>query len=979
MDFLLLIGLGAGFFWLRQRVLVLEERVSHLQTELSYRERRSEERPVSEAIPAQRIASEPAGRDPPPTTTSVPLTRREEAAPIQQTEPVRDPLENDMAVPAPEQEPLDEEPAAERGGRFQFDFEDIFGRRLPIWAGGITLAIAGVFLVRYSIESGLLTPAVRVAMAFLFGIGLLGGAEWAFRNPAKVADERIRQALAGAGLATLYAAFYLAGTQYGLIGQTFAFLGLAAVTAGAIALSFRFGLPCAILGLVGGFAAPVLVGGDEANLPLLSLYLGLVTAGLTVTGKSQARPWLSIAALVAGLGWGALLLLSGNPGLAEVLALGLYFVVLGAVLPAFAGAQSFERPLRLGSAFVASAQLALLVDQGGYAPLAWGLYLLLGATLAFLAWRKPELRETGAIAATVSAFLLAQWDGASGMIFASVTAALALVYAGVPLAHVWRKSHAPIDVYQLVAMPLALAAIAYATFGAVGEDLFEPQLALAAAGLAIFPLAGAWKLWADEPARHSSMLLASGAALVLAALLLVTPVWLAGVMASLVFGAVFYVSRVRMDGGALLVIWGAAIASLLAMLVPVEINDEMPRLFGLSSELDQLRAGIRWAAALIPWAVLALFEHRQAARRSAEVLAALLVYGLVAQFLPSEALTWFAALAAIALWFWQHERVAGQVTLLAVAGLWAIAPVAAWLLAGIAALMGDPFLMQEAPNLQDIALRLAPFAIALGAMRLPVPRGNIDLDFDTRWLALPVSFVIIHALFKHVFDIDTVSRFVDFGVAERTIWQALLLASAFALTRPLPRIGPQPWASGGLAILALSHALWFTGVLHNPLFDAQAVGPTPLANWVLVAGVIAVLSALLLRLQIEGIGRIAIDAAIMLVVSFAALGLLRQAFSGSLLIEVPMSQSEDLLRSLLGIVLALAFLFIGKWRAERSWRIGSLVIMLVAVAKVFLVDAAGLEGLLRIASFMALGFSLIGIGWIYARQLRAEPKRETVT
>ena len=34
---------------------------------------------------------------------------------------------------------------------------------------------------------------------------------------------------------------------------------------------------------------------------------------------------------------------------------------------------------------------------------------------------------------------------------------------------------------------------------------------------------------------------------------------------------------------------------------------------------------------------------------------------------------------------------------------------------------------------------------------------------------------------------------------------------------------------------------------------------------------------------------------------------------------------------------------------------------------------AGLAGLLRVASFMALGFSLIGIGWVYSRQLRARP------
>jgi uncharacterized membrane protein len=46
--------------------------------------------------------------------------------------------------------------------------------------------------------------------------------------------------------------------------------------------------------------------------------------------------------------------------------------------------------------------------------------------------------------------------------------------------------------------------------------------------------------------------------------------------------------------------------------------------------------------------------------------------------------------------------------------------------------------------------------------------------------------------------------------------------------------------------------------------------------------------------------------------------------------------------------------------------------MLAAVAKVFLLDASGLEGLLRIATFVALGFSLIGIGWLYSRQLQRE-------
>ncbi|MBO9698517.1 MAG: DUF2339 domain-containing protein, partial [Sphingopyxis sp.] len=117
----------------------------------------------------------------------------------------------------------------------------------------------------------------------------------------------------------------------------------------------------------------------------------------------------------------------------------------------------------------------------------------------------------------------------------------------------------------------------------------------------------------------------------------------------------------------------------------------------------------------------------------------------------------------------------------------------------------------------------------------------------------------------------------------------------------------------------------------------------------------------------------AVDAALMALIALFALSELRQAYSGTLLTAQPMTQSEDLLRSLLGIVLAIGFLFWGSRTHRRSWRVGSLVLMLLAVGKVFLVDAAGLAGLLRVASFMALGFSLIGIGWVYSRQLAVRP------
>jgi len=110
----------------------------------------------------------------------------------------------------------------------------------------------------------------------------------------------------------------------------------------------------------------------------------------------------------------------------------------------------------------------------------------------------------------------------------------------------------------------------------------------------------------------------------------------------------------------------------------------------------------------------------------------------------------------------------------------------------------------------------------------------------------------------------------------------------------------------------------------------------------------------------------------MALVSLFVAATLRQAFHGSLLAVGGVGPGEDISRSLAAIALAIGFLRWGIYRRERPWRIASLVLMLGAVLKVFLVDASGLEGLMRIASFVALGFALIGIGWLYSRHLRTD-------
>ena len=50
-------------------------------------------------------------------------------------------------------------------------FEERFGASWVVWIGGLALALGGIFLVQYSIEAGLIGPAVRVFLGGLLATG----------------------------------------------------------------------------------------------------------------------------------------------------------------------------------------------------------------------------------------------------------------------------------------------------------------------------------------------------------------------------------------------------------------------------------------------------------------------------------------------------------------------------------------------------------------------------------------------------------------------------------------------------------------------------------------------------------------------------------------------------------------------------------------------------------------------------------------
>ena len=67
------------------------------------------------------------------------------------------------------------------------------------------------------------------------------------------------------------------------------------------------------------------------------------------------------------------------------------------------------------------------------------------------------------------------------------------------------------------------------------------------------------------------------------------------------------------------------------------------------------------------------------------------------------------------------------------------------------------------------------------------------------------------------------------------------------------------------------------------------------------------------------------------------------------------------------LAIGIALLAIGVWRRERAFRIASGIVIILTVLKAFLIDMAGLEGVLRALSFVVLGLVLIVIGRAYQR------------
>ena len=109
--------------------------------------------------------------------------------------------------------------------------------------------------------------------------------------------------------------------------------------------------------------------------------------------------------------------------------------------------------------------------------------------------------------------------------------------------------------------------------------------------------------------------------------------------------------------------------------------------------------------------------------------------------------------------------------------------------------------------------------------------------------------------------------------------------------------------------------------------------------------------------------------------------MVRQWWQGGDISGWDVSFGEQYSYSAVWLLAAVLLMLVGSWLVQARVRQAALLILLVAVLKIFLWDMSDLEGLYRAASFLGLGLCLVGLGWFYQHYVmpRQEPPIEEMS
>ncbi|TMO77493.1 DUF2339 domain-containing protein [Pseudoalteromonas sp. S3776] len=180
-----------------------------------------------------------------------------------------------------------------------------FEQNWMTWIGAIALALGGIFLAKYSLEAGLLSPTMRLTLGGLFGGGLIAAAAYMhYKNSVfEGFNNYIPAALATGGFITCFALTLLAYSSYSLISPLSAFVVLGVIAISASAMAIMLGPVLAVLGIIGAYCVPVLVNTGSNNLFALYMYIGFISLSAALVAHKVQRAWLWYLLWAGHLGW----------------------------------------------------------------------------------------------------------------------------------------------------------------------------------------------------------------------------------------------------------------------------------------------------------------------------------------------------------------------------------------------------------------------------------------------------------------------------------------------------------------------------------------------------------------------------------------------------------------------------------------------------------------------------------------------------
>lgn len=764
----------------------------------------------------------------------------------------------------------------------------------------VSLALAGLFLVQYGIENGLLPPAARVAAAILFGLALVGAGEvlrrrWGDREGDPAAY--LPSTFAGAGIVSIFGGVVAARQLYDLIGPNTAFAGIVATAVLAIGLGWRSGPLLASVGLVGAAAAPFVVGGTSETPYWLYAYFAVVAGTGLAVDTIRRWAWVSTlsVALAIGGGW---LIFAGTGGagwfaLMLVAVAGLAVLVPArGLLPDHSGTMMVEVPLGRGTerpgfptllaggSVLAVSALLVLLDTDTAAESLLVCLCLAVLTLALTVWSGPARALSDLTILPAAAFLVRlgfealQWGP------------LASEFAARAIAVRPPETAAPMTATVLMALATAMSlAAAWASGGAGRLKPFWAAGAALVAPLAALVLELLWDPSAVLGAYSWALHVIALAALMVALTLAFARAD-AGDMRRAAYMVLAALSLIAL-ALFLILTKGALTLALSALVVVAAALDRRFRLPEMGLFIQAGVIALSWRLVVDPGLVWAV--------DAAALWEAVAAYGGAA-----------AAMAA-GLWLLAPlDRRAARVFLdsafAAYAALFANVLISRWLTHRTG---GDWFVAHWA-----LTLNALPWLI-LTLVQL----YRLQLGGALRWLRWTIAGLAAVIGFGGIAAALTFGNPI-FGFPGAPEWRVYG-----------PPVADTLLVAYGLPALLLLAALTRLGHVARPIRRA-----------LMAAGM--ALAALYAGLEI------------------------RRLMRGRDLSVPGVTQGELYAYTLALMAVGAGLLYQAIARRSPQLRRAAMAVIGLTIAKVFLIDISGLSGLTRVFSFLALGLSLAGLAWL---------------